>query len=806
LFSTIQAELPVTRKGQSKAQLVEEVKVLRQRIEELERSEGHRKQMDAALGENGETLRTLVESINDVLYTLNKDGVITYISPVVKSMIGYDPSEIIGRPLWDIVYEEDLPLAKDHFQKIISSGRFLTGEYRLVDRFGKTRWMRASAKQALEGDRVVGVRGVATDMTKRKRAEERLHLLSQAVEGSSEGIALADLDGNVLFVNKAFADLHGYDVEEVIGKHFSIFHTPEQIGAMEEAHRQVLDIGKFIGEIWHVRRDGTVFPGLMHNSLLRGSRGRPIGIMATLRDMTDLKKAEEALRESETRYRTIFENTGAATLITEEDTTISMINTEYERFSGYTKEEIEGKTSWKQTAHPDDLERMLRYHNERRKNGGKAPTEYEFRFIDKEGNIKDTYIKLGMIPGTQRSVASLIDITSRKRAEEILRESEEKYRLLFSSETDAITLFDLETRRILDANDAAIELYGYSKNEFLNLTVDRISREKEKTEAGIAKAMDEGAIRIPLRWDKRKNGEVFPVEISAGVFEWRGRKLMCAIARDITERIKAEESMREHQAELERRVKERTADLTRAQEKLTSELKMRKEAMNNLLSYQDRLRSLASELTLTEERERRRIATYLHHNIGHALALARIRLDSLRSSISSPDIACSLDEATEIIKSTIEEVRSLTFELSPPVLHELGFEVAVDWLAEQFHKVNGISCTVACDDQPKPLDEDISIFLFQSVRELLVNIAKHSSASSAKITIQRDEDNILIKVEDDGVGFSHSIPDSYLQENGGFGLFSIRERFESIGGTMKIESQPGSGCCVTLLAPLTSGV
>jgi len=547
----------MARKGQTKAELLTELEALRLRVAELEQVERDRKKIEIDLGGNGENLRTLVENINDVLYTLDASGIVTYISPAIKSIIEYHPSELVGRPLWDFVYEEDVSLARDQFRKIISTGRLIVREYRVLDRSGKIKWLRASGKPSYKDGEIVGLRGVATDVTKRRWAEERLHLLSQAVEQSSEGIVLADLEGNLLFVNKAFGDLHGYDVEELIGKHFSIFHTPEQMPAVEDAIRQVREMGKFIGEIWHARRDGSVFPGLMHNSLLRGSRGRPIGLMAMLRDITDLKKAEEKLREN--------------------------------------------------------------------------------------------------------------------------------------------------------------------------------------------------------------------------------------------------------QAELERRVKERTADLVRAKEDLMSELKRRKETMNHLLMYQRRLRSLASELTLTEERERRQIASYLHDNIGHALAMARIKLDSLRSMVSTPDVANFLDDATDIIKAAIQEVRSLTFELSPPVLHELGFEEAVDWLAEQFHKVNGISCTVACKGQINPLADELSILLFHSLRELLVNVAKHAGAKNAKISISRDQDHIVIKVADDGVGFRQSKTDSYLQENGGFGLFSIRERFESIGGTMAIESKPGKGCCVVLSAPLSSG-
>ena len=123
-------------------------------------------------------------------------------------------------------------------------------------------------------------------ITERKQTEESLRLLSSAVEQSTEGVAISDLGGNLLFVNNAFATMHGYTPEEIAGKHLSIFHTHEQMPSVDAANRKMQETGKFGGEIWHVRRDGTVFPALMHNSLLRDEAGDPIGMIGTLRDIT----------------------------------------------------------------------------------------------------------------------------------------------------------------------------------------------------------------------------------------------------------------------------------------------------------------------------------------------------------------------------------------------------------------------------------------------------------------------------------------------------------------------------------------
>ncbi len=223
-----------------------------------------------------------------------------------------------------------------------------------------------------------------------------------------------------------------------------------------------------------------------------------------------------------------------------------------------------------------------------------------------------------------------------------------------------------------------------------------------------------------------------------------------------------------------------------------------KRADDKVHEYQSKLRSLASELALTEERERRRIAVELHDRIGHGLAIAKVKLAGLKESCGE----CNLDEVLEMMDKTIQDARSLTFELSPPVLHELGFEAALEWLVNQVQEEHGIKAELTMDRRPKPLAEDTRIVLFQSVRELLANIIKHAQAKKVDVSVKRSSGQIKIVVEDDGVGFDPSEVRARRGKTGGFGLFSISERMNYLGGKKEILSEFGHGTRITLTAPL----
>jgi len=232
-----------------------------------------------------------------------------------------------------------------------------------------------------------------------------------------------------------------------------------------------------------------------------------------------------------------------------------------------------------------------------------------------------------------------------------------------------------------------------------------------------------------------------------------------------------------------------------------NDITYRKQAEAKIQEYDAQLRSLTSKLVLAEEEERRNVAEALHDSIGPLLAFSERELGNLQKFVTK-EVSLSLDEVKHHIHDAVKQTRSLTFDLSPTSLYDLGFEAAVEELAEQFGRERKLKFAFKNSDEAKPLTEEASILLYRSVRELLVNIAKHADAKTVKIDLATLNGNIEITIRDNGKGFDASKLNGKSGKSRGFGLFSIRERLTHIGGHFDIESQKGKGTKVTLLAPL----
>ena len=237
----------------------------------------------------------------------------------------------------------------------------------------------------------------------------------------------------------------------------------------------------------------------------------------------------------------------------------------------------------------------------------------------------------------------------------------------------------------------------------------------------------------------------------------------------------------------------------------------RKQAEEDLYEYQQRLRSLASELSNAEEQTRRKIAVELHDNIGHDLAITKMKTETLFEELTNTEYSSSVNEIVDSIIKSIKDVSSFTFELSPAILYESGLDAAVEWLAGQFEEQSGIICRFNGEEQGNALSGDLQVLLFRCIKELLTYIRKYAQAKMVFITAEKDSTDYRVTVEDDGIGFDPSSVtmlkrSSSSSSSGGFGLFSITERLNFQGGSIEINSENQKGSMITLTVPLLAEV
>ena len=276
---------------------------------------------------------------------------------------------------------------------------------------------------------------IARLKTEHRKMESTLRTYQSAVESASDAIFVKDLKSRYVVANDKALAAFGLSRDEVIGRDdYELMPDQKEARKNVEDDRYVFQIGKPKRITKHMTgADGrkSWFEAVKVPQF--DDEGNVIGLVGIARDITELKETEIALNGGERRYQTTFEHTGTAMLIIEEDTTISLVNHQFELLSGYSREEIEGKKSWAEFVHPEDLEGMKKSHYGRREPGAETLAQYEFRFIDRRGNVKDIFLTVDAIPGMKQSVAALIDITKRKQAEDALRESNELKRLLMES-------------------------------------------------------------------------------------------------------------------------------------------------------------------------------------------------------------------------------------------------------------------------------------------------------------------------------------------------------------------------------------
>jgi len=731
-----------------------------------------------------EALREREAKLSSILATapvgigLVYDRVIGEVNQRFCQMTGYAPEELLGKSSRFLyVTQEDFDYVGSEKYRQIREHGLGTVETRLKRKDGTAIDILLSSSYLVPGDPDSGVTFTALDITERKQAEEALieseKRFRDVTENLQEWLWELDAEGRFTFVSPIVEQLLGYKPEELLGKHFYDNFIPEERERLKEKALPIFikkqPFREFIETSLH--KDGSRVFFSTSGVPMFDNMGKFLGYRGATTDITERKKAEEALAESEKRFRDVAESALEWVWEVDPEGKYTYASPVVEKLLGYKPEEMLDKHFYDLFI-PEEREQLKEMAFATF--AAKLPLrEFINRNLHKDGRI--VYLSTSGVPVLDK-MGNLLgyrgadtDINERKKAEEALLESEEHFRQLFENAADILILHD--QGRIIDVNQQACLSLGYTREELLEMTIFDI-------EVGFSKKY------LLERWDRERNasgvievngvyrrqdGSTFPAEIRVSQFPYRGKNLRLVAGRDISVRKRAEEELR------------------------TSEEALRKS--------RESYRNLAGYLLTAHEDERKRLGRELHDDLTQrlaALAMETERIEQLgqtQLATVSPNLRAIREKLARLSMDT----HALSRRLHPSVLEDLGLADAIASECRAFVQREGIKVSTRIEGLSEEVSPDVALCIYRIVQEGLRNVAKHARASEVVVSIIGQDGNIHLSIKDNGIGFDPA----QIKKKGGLGLASIQERAYIIGGDFSVESQPGQGTVIEVLAPLS---
>jgi len=720
-----------------------------------------RKRVEEALQESEERFRSLVENAPYMIIIADSEGKILLINYTTS---GFSVEDTIGTSIYDYISVEYHDKVSRSINGIFKSGEPAAYEITGAGPDGTTSWYSVRLGPIKHDGHIIAVTLMTLDITERKRAEEELRESEEKIrnifEAVVDAIVFSDLEGHIIDENEAALRIQGYSrVEEVIGKSgFEFIAEEDRARAIQAAMKAAEEGYGYIPDVKFVSKDGIERDTEATASLVRDASGNPIGFVSSTRDITERKKAEKEIRESEELLRAFMES--ATDVYTIWNSKLELLNVSEKGTKAFlpntTREDMIGKHI---TEIVPDVKKTGRYSDYLNVMKTGRPLQVEGIIVHPKFAIRNVSIKAFKVRDGLGLV--LADITERKKAEKELRESEKRYRDLVDKEKDII--YTLDAHGNITSANPAVSMLGYTPEQVIGKNfIELIPNEwQEKTVTDFNDLLNTGEITAEtVLLDKK--GTPHLVEYSSTVISEGDRVIGTrGIVRDITERKKAEEELRH---------------------------------------YSERLRAMAMQLSDAQEHERRRLAQELHDRVGQSLTALSINLSMVSTQLPEAAVApvlSILDDSQSIVEQTAEIIRDVMANLQPPVLEDYGLVAALRWYADRFASRTGISVTVRGKDPSPRLNTSSENTLFRIVQETLTNVAKHAQATQVSVIVAVKKRAVRLVVTDDGVGFNVAdVINSDVQQ--GWGLTTMSERVKSLGGSFDIESRPGHGTRVVV--------
>ncbi|MGB9150017.1 MAG: PAS domain S-box protein, partial [Burkholderiales bacterium] len=710
------------------------------------------------LRESEARYRRMLETAYEAVWTADTNNVVTYASPRMAEMLERSLDEIIGKDAFSFVFPDDRAMSKGRIAARIAGARG-PFDFRLQKKDGAALWVRSSASPIFD-DRGAyqGMLGMMTDIGEAKLAGEMLQItadkLADLYNEAPCGYHSVDENGVFLKINDTELRWLGYEREELVGKmRITDFLTEPSRSLLQKSFEYFKHDDGSIREIEYEmqRKDGSRFLALAKSRAVFDAEGKFQHSRTSMFDITESREAQQALRDSEFRYRQMFENHPAVQLLADpESGTLLDANPAAALFYGYPLETMRGLPIAEINTLPaQDILKVLA------QAVSGSQQRFEFRHKLASGEMRDVEIHAGPVNlGGRQLVYSIVhDVTEKKQAEIRLRESESHYRALIENADDIIYETDA-LGHFLFINSNAQRLLKYSAGEAIGQHFSMVIRPdwRERVESFYYHQFRN---KIPTSYFE------FPVVTKDGVSIWLGQNVRMviedgwvvknqAICRDITERRKWEQELEQSRGQL---------------------------------------RELSNHLQTAREAERSKISREIHDELGALLTALKMDLSWHGGALanSAPGFAEKLAGMVGKVDECIGTVRKIATDLRPSILDNLGLWAAIEWQAQELQRRMNILCDLKMSVQDLDMQQEEATAIFRIFQETLTNVARHSGATRVSIQVDATEQDVRMEISDNGKGMS----EAELLNTQSLGLLGMYERAHTFGGEFSIRSKLG---------------
>lgn len=729
-------------------------------IQNIFRDVTERRRAQETLRESELRFRVVVESAPNALLMVDVKGLITLVNAQAEKLFGYPRAELLGRLIDILVPQSVKPRHPELRQRFFSDPgpRYL----------GDDRNITAVRKDGVNVPVEIGLAPIHTedglfalvsvvDISERKRAEQAREAserrYTDLVEQAADSIWIRDAKGEMVYANDASCRLLGYTREELLRTRSSeLLHPTDPNTAPQVDRLKPLETLRVERVLRH--KDGDPIP--VEASLRRLANGE---IQVISHDIRERKRAEE-------RFRAMVEGSPTAMLMVSEQGGIAMANPEAEKLFGYQLGELLGQPVEVLVPEPfRSLHPALRAGFHREPRARLMGTGRDLFGLRKDG--AKVPVEIGLNPITTAEgrfvLASVIDISERKRAEERFRAMVEgaPNAMLMVNESGAITLVNPQTEK----------LFGYKREELIGQAIEvlvpqRLRAQHPGLRGGYQRQPQMRAMGVGRDlFGLRKDGTEVPVEIGLNPLETQDGHFVLASIIDISER---------REAELRDKI------------------------------YTEELQLMSQRLLDAQETERRAIARELHDEVGQALTAARMNLQELERQTGSGTLAKQAGDTAGIIARLLQQVRQISLNLHPSVLDDLGLVPAIRWTLRERAGSSGLEITLELQEGLPRFITLIEISLYRVFQEALSNVLRHSQAKHLAVTLAHSGERLELCLEDDGRGFEPAAAQKHAREGTSLGVIGMQERVRLAGGEIMIESVPGRGTVVRVSVPATA--